>query len=61
MVLLKGAKELGGYQKQAITRVPTNQPVQWDVTTLPKFNIAHENRPSQKECRLPTIDFQGRC
>ena len=29
--------------------------------TLPKFNIAPENRPSQKESSLPTILFQGLC
>ena len=28
--------------------------------TLPKFNIAPENIPSQKESSLPTIIFQGR-
>ena len=28
--------------------------------TLPKFNIAPENRPSQKETSLPTTIFQGR-
>ena len=27
--------------------------------TPPKFNIAPENRPSQKETHLPTIHFQG--
>ena len=27
---------------------------------LPKFNIAPENRESQKETHLPTIHFQGR-
>ena len=35
----------------------------WKVTetlTLPKFNIAPENRPSQKETSLPTIIFQLR-
>ena len=31
-----------------------------DVTS-PKFNIAPENRPSQKETYLPTIHFQGLC
>ena len=29
--------------------------------TLPKTNIAPENRPSQKETSLPTIHFQGLC
>ena len=29
--------------------------------TLPKFNIAPENRESQKETHLPTIHFQGLC
>ena len=29
--------------------------------TLPKTNIAHENRPSEKEIHLPTIHFQGPC
>ena len=28
--------------------------------TPPKFNIAPENRESQKETHLPTIHFQGR-
>ena len=28
--------------------------------TLPKFNIAPEKLPSQKESNLPTIIFQGR-
>ncbi len=28
--------------------------------TLPKTNIAPENRPSQKETSIPTIHFQGR-
>ena len=27
--------------------------------TLPKFNIAPENRPSQKESSIPTIHFSG--
>ena len=27
------------------------------VTTLPEINVAPENRPSQKETHLPTIDF----
>ena len=37
----------------------------WDVEAEvlsphpPKFNIAPENRPSQKETHLPTIHFQG--
>ena len=26
-----------------------------------KFSIAPENRPSQKDSRLPTIIFQGLC
>ena len=29
--------------------------------TPPKFNIAPENRESQKETHLPTIHFQGLC
>ena len=29
-----------------------------EVWHLPETNIAHENRPSQKECSLPTIHFQ---
>ena len=29
--------------------------------TPPKFNIAPENGPSQKESSLPTIIFQGLC
>ena len=29
--------------------------------TLPKTNIAPENRPSQKETHLPTIHFQVLC
>ena len=29
--------------------------------TLPKFNIAPENRPSQKETSLTTTIFQGLC
>ena len=29
--------------------------------TYPKFNIAPENRPSQKEIHLLTIDFRGLC
>ena len=29
--------------------------------TLPKINIAPENRPSQKESRLPTTNFQRLC
>ena len=29
--------------------------------TLPKFNIAPEKLPSQKESSLPTIIFQGLC
>ena len=31
------------------------------VDTLPKFNIAPEKLPSQKESNLPTIIFQGPC
>ncbi len=31
-----------------------------DTDTLPKTNIAPENRPSQKETNTPTIHFQGR-
>ena len=27
--------------------------------TLPETNMAHENRPSQKESSLPTIKFSG--
>ena len=38
--------------------------VKWLATpscsTLPKTNMAPENRPSQKEIHLPTIHFQGR-
>ncbi len=30
-------------------------------STLPETNIACENRPSQKEFHLQTIDFQGLC
>ena len=30
-------------------------------STLPKTNIAPENRPSQKESSLPTIHFQVLC
>ena len=29
--------------------------------TPPRFYIAPENGPSQKEIHLPTIDFQGLC
>ena len=29
--------------------------------TLPETNIAPENRPSQKETSIPTIDFQMLC
>ena len=33
----------------------------WNHDLLhPKTNIAPENRPSQKEIHLPTINFQGR-
>ncbi len=28
--------------------------------TLPETNIAHENKPSQKETSIPTIHFQVR-
>ena len=31
------------------------------LTTPRKFNIAPENKPSQKESSLPTIIFQGLC
>ena len=31
-----------------------------DMFTLPKTNIAPENKPSQKENHLPTIHFQVR-
>ena len=31
------------------------------LCTLPKTNIAPENRPSQKESSIPTINFQGLC
>ena len=31
-----------------------------NIDTPPKFNIAPENRESQKETHLPTIHFQGR-
>ena len=30
-------------------------------STLPKTNIAPENRPCQKETSIPTIHFQGLC
>ena len=30
-------------------------------TTVPEINITTENRPSQKEIYLPTVDFQGLC
>ena len=33
----------------------------WCWITLPKTNIAPENRPSQKETSLPTIHFQWLC
>ena len=36
---------------------PENRP----TSTPPKFNIAPENRESQKETHLPTIHFQGLC
>ena len=29
------------------------------IYTLPETNIASDNRPSQKESHLITIDFQG--
>ena len=29
------------------------------ILTLPETNITLENKPSQKEIHLPTIDFQG--
>ncbi len=32
-----------------------------ESVTLPKTNIAPENRPSQKENSFPTIIFQGTC
>ena len=32
-----------------------------NLFTLPKFNIAPENRPSQKETSFPTTNFQGLC
>ena len=44
-----------GPDTQCMVYLPT-----WKVT-LPKFNIAPENRPSQKETSLPTIIFQGLC
>ncbi len=31
------------------------------TSTLPATNIAPENRSSQKENNLPTINFQGLC
>ncbi len=31
------------------------------VVTLPKANIAPENRLSKKEISIPTIHFQGLC
>ena len=31
------------------------------LDTVPETNIAPENRPSQKEVHLPTIDFQVLC
>ena len=31
------------------------------AATLPKTNIAPENRLSQKEISIPTIHFQGLC
>ena len=35
---------------------------EWEnYITLPKFNIAPENLPSQKESSLPTIIFQRLC
>ncbi len=33
----------------------------WILSTPPKTNMEPENRPSQKESRLPTIHFQGLC
>ena len=32
-----------------------------DYHTLPKTNIAPENRPSQKETSIPTIHFRVLC
>ena len=43
---------------------PVYFPYPWMVDfygTLPKTNIAPENRPSQKETSVPTVNFQGLC
>ena len=37
------------------------QNCEYTPPTLPDTNMAPENRPSQKEMHLPTIDFQGLC
>ena len=29
------------------------------ISTVPKTNIAREDKPPQKESSLPTINFQG--
>ena len=41
--------------------IPTKKNHQQLTLTLSKSNISPENRPSQKEGSLPTINFQGLC
>ena len=33
----------------------------WNIITPRKFNIAPENKPSQKESNLPTVIFRWLC
>ena len=52
--VVTGILELGPFQI-----IPSSKPLYY-WNTLLEINIAPENRPSQKEIHLPTIDFQGR-
>ena len=54
-------KNLMGHMCQKLSfmlNLPTKFTIFFFLNTLPKTNIAPENRPSQKETRIPTINFQ---
>ena len=51
---------LGFACERCLEIVKPNMFSQMVVNTLPKTNIALENRPSQRETSIPTIHFQVR-
>ena len=60
---LMNRKKDSFFQTTAIMESDNHVKTIWFVLmhTLPKFNIAPENKESQKETHLPTIHFQRLC